>query len=51
MGYTYLVSEVTKQITLFLPQPPFIKDRIEYLIEKAIIRRKYDDFNTFEYIA
>lgn len=46
-----IITEVTKQITLFTPQPPFIKERIEHLIEKEIIKRKQDDFNSYEYVA
>jgi hypothetical protein len=41
----------TKQVNMFTPQPPFIKDRIEYLIEKEILKRKEDDYNSFEYTA
>jgi len=36
---------------MFTPQPPFIKERIEYLIEKSIVQRNANDFNNFEYVA
>jgi hypothetical protein len=49
--YNEIIKETSNQVTLFLPQPTFIKERIEYLIEKEIIKRKTDNFNCFEYTA
>jgi hypothetical protein len=36
---------------MFLAQPPQIKERIEALIEKQIIKRKDDDKSCYEYMA
>ena len=46
-----LISEVARQIELFTAQPPAIKERIEALIEKGIIRRNNYDKNLYEYIS
>lgn len=34
-----LIAEVTKQITLFKPDPSFIKTQIETLIEREYLER------------
>lgn len=47
----WLVTEVVKQIELFQAQPPQIKERIEALIEKQIIKRNEKDRNCYEYLA
>ncbi len=49
--HSYLIQEVSKQIEMFLAQPPQIKERIEALIEKQIIKRKEDDKSCYEYVA
>jgi hypothetical protein len=46
-----LVNDVAKQIDLFQAQPPQIKERIECLIEKQIIRRNEADRNCYDYVA
>ena len=46
-----LISEVAKQIDLFNAQPPMIKERIEALIEKGILKRSDNDQNLYEYIS
>jgi len=46
-----LVTEVTKQISLFIAQPILIKQRIELLIEKHIIKRSAEFYDNYEYIA
>ena len=46
-----LVTEVAKQIELFQAQPPQIKERIEALIEKGILKRADNDRNCYEYVA
>jgi len=46
-----IVSEVSKQVTLFTAQPPFIKERLESLLEKEFIKRNVNDFNCYEYAA
>jgi hypothetical protein len=49
--HVYLVNEVAKQIDLFQAQPPQIKERIECLIEKQIIKRNEGDRNCYDYVA
>ena len=49
--HSQLVTEVAKQIELFSAQPPLIKERIECLIEKQIIKRSEKDRNLYEYVA
>lgn len=49
--HAFLVSEVAKQIDLFQAQPPQVKERIECLIEKQIIKRNESDRNCYEYVA
>lgn len=49
--HPFLVNEVAKQIELFQAQPPQIKERIECLIEKSIIKRNDVDRNLYEYIS
>lgn len=49
--HTTLISEVSKQIELFQAQPPQIKERIEALIEKQIIKRDEKDRNCYDYVA
>ncbi len=49
--HAMLTSEVAKQIELFQAQPPQIKERIESLIEKQIIKRIDGDRNCYEYVA
>ena len=48
--HSWLVSEVVKQIEEFRPQPHQIKENIEKLIEKNIIKRS-DDRGCYEYVA
>ena len=49
--HAFLTSEVAKQIDLFQAQPPQIKERIECLIEKQIIKRNDDDRNSYDYVS
>ena len=46
--HTWLVNETAKQIHLFNANPQQIKENIEKLIEKVIIKRKGV---SYEYIA
>lgn len=46
-----LVNEAAKQIEMFVAQPNQIKDRIETLIGKGIIKRNENDHNLYEYIS
>jgi len=50
-SHAWLIADVAKQINLFQAQPPQIKERIEALIEKSIIKRKDDDKSCYEYVA
>ena len=49
--HSWLVSETTRQISLFVAQPPVIKASIEKLIEKNIIKRSQKKSDCYEYIA
>jgi len=49
--HAFLVAEVAKQIEMFQAQPPQIKERIEALIEKQIMKRKDGDKSCYEYVA
>ena len=47
-SHIWLVNEVSKQVDLFRAQPQQIKENIEKLIEKNIIKR---NTSNYEYIA
>ena len=49
--HLWLVEETVKQIDLFNVQPQQIKENIEKLIEKNIIKRDEEDRNCYIYIA
>ena len=49
--HVWLINEASKQIDLFKAQPQQIKDNIEKLIEKSIIKRAEKDNACYEYIA
>ena len=49
--HDWLVSETSKQISLFVAQPPTIKISIEKLIEKNIIKRNAKRTNCYDYIS
>ena len=49
--HVWLVGETSKQIDLFQAQPQLIKENIEKLIEKNIIKRPDNNRGCYEYIA
>jgi hypothetical protein len=49
--HIWLIEETAKQIDLFNAQPHQIKENIEKLIEKNIIKRADDNGSSYEYIA
>jgi hypothetical protein len=49
--HLHLINEVAKQIELFLAQPGLIKERIEALIEKELIKRDENDLTCYVYIS
>ena len=49
--HSWLISEVSKQIIDFNAQPSQIKDNIEKLIEKNLIKRDEKDRNCYQYIS
>ena len=49
--HVWLINEASKQIDLFKAQPQQIKENIEKLIEKNIIKRDDKDKSNYEYIA
>ena len=50
-SHVWLVGETSKQIDLFKAQPQQIKENIEKLIEKNVIKRSDADRTCYEYIA
>lgn len=50
-SHAFLISEVAKQIELFQAQPHQIKERVETLIEKNIVKRSDNDRTAYEYVA
>ena len=50
-SHSWLLDEAAKQIDLFKVQPQQIKENIEKLIEKGIIKRSDKDRSCYEYIA
>ena len=49
--HVWLVNEAAKQIDLFKAQPQQIKENIEKLIEKNVIKRDDNDRTGYDYIA
>ena len=49
--HLWLISEASKQIDLFKAQPQQIKENIERLIEKCIMKRNEEDRNCYDYVA
>jgi hypothetical protein len=45
-----LVENVIKQVSMFLPQPKMIKERIESLIERDYLKRDDADRNLYIYL-
>ena len=50
-SHVWLINEAAKQIDLFKAQPQQIKENIEKLIEKNIIKRSEKNRTCYEYIA
>ena len=50
-SHVWLVGEASKQIDLFKAQPQQIKENIEKLIEKNVIKRSDNDRTCYDYIA
>ena len=50
-SHVWLINEAAKQIDLFKAQPQQIKENIEKLIEKSIIKRSEKNRTCYEYIA
>jgi hypothetical protein len=48
--HTQLVEDVIKQVTMFLPQPAWIKMRIESLIEREYLKRDENDRAKYIYL-
>jgi cullin 3 len=52
LQHNELIAEVTRQLSArFTPTPPFIKKRIESLIERDYLEREKDDRRTYRYLA
>ena len=49
--HVWLINEASKQIDLFKAQPQQIKENIEKLIEKNIIKRSDKNKSCYDYIA
>jgi len=50
MEYNSLLTEVLAALSMFQPQPPFVKQRIEKLIEDEFLARDADDRSMLVYI-
>ena len=48
--HNQLLEDVIKQISLFLAQPPMIKERIESLIEREYLKRDDNDRSKYIYM-
>lgn len=52
LGFNDLLEQVVQQVSrLFVPQPGFVKQRVEDLIGREYLRRDPNDRNLFEYVA
>lgn len=52
LGHNELIAEVTRQLSMRFPaSPPFIKNRIESLIERDYLERGANDRKTYAYLA
>ena len=49
--HVWLIGECSKQIDLFRAQPQQIKENIEKLIEKNVIKRNEQNRTCYDYIA
>ena len=49
--HTWLINEVSNQIEDFNAQPHQIKENIEKLIEKIVIKRDEKESNCYVYLA
>jgi len=50
LKHNELLENVIKQVTMFLPQPKMIKERIESLIERDYLKRDDADRNLYIYL-
>ena len=48
--HNQLIEDVIKQISIFLAQPPMIKERIENLIEREYLKRDESDRSKYIYL-
>jgi cullin 3 len=48
--HNQLLEDVMRQITIFLPQPQMIKQRIESLIEREYLKRDENDRSKYIYL-
>ena len=48
--HNQLIEDVIKQISIFLAQPPMIKERIENLIEREYLKRDEQDRSKYIYL-
>lgn len=48
--HNQLLEDVIKQITMFMPQPAWIKQRIESLIEREYLKRDEADRSKYIYL-
>lgn len=52
LGHNDLIGEVTRQLShRFMPSPPFIKARVESLIEREYLERDKSDRRAYRYLA
>jgi Cullin protein neddylation domain len=48
--HNQLIEDVIKQISIFMPQPQMIKQRIESLIEREYLKRDEADRTKYIYL-
>ena len=52
LQHNELIAEVTRQLSArFTPTPPFIKKRIESLIEREFLERSNENWKKYKYLA
>ena len=50
MGFSELLHEVVQALSMFQPQPTFVKQRIEKLIQDEFLARDAEDKTTLVYL-
>lgn len=51
LDHAQLVTEVLRQLSTFNPDPKFVKQRIEHLIDREYLERDKEKSNTYHYLS